>query len=73
MSIVIPRTPFERAALRYIRHQRALGKLFDHQAWVLGRLARHLGEKHARDLDARLFEGWLRSLQHMVRPWNLWA
>lgn len=65
MSIVIPRTPFECAALRYIRHQRALGKLFSHQAWVLGRLAQHLGEKRARDLDASLFEGWLRSHRHI--------
>ena len=65
MSIVIPRTPFERAALRYIRHQRALGKLFGHQAWILGRLARHLGEQQARDVDATLFEGWLCSFQHI--------
>jgi integrase/recombinase XerD len=65
MSIVIPRTPFECAVLRYIRHQRALGKLFGHQAWVLERLARHLSGQRARDLDAELFEGWLRSLQHL--------
>jgi integrase/recombinase XerD len=64
MSIVIPRTPFERAALRYIRHQRALGMLFSHQAWGLGRLARHLSERKAQDLDASQFEAWLRCQQH---------
>jgi len=64
MSIVIPRTPFECAALRYIRHHRALGKLFEKNAWVLGRVAQHLKEHQAGDLDAPLFEAWLRSQQH---------
>lgn len=64
MSIVIPRTPLECAALRYIRHQRALGKLFDHEAWVLGHLARHLSKHRSADLDAKQFEAWLRSQGH---------
>jgi integrase/recombinase XerD len=64
MSIIIPRTAFERAALRYIRHHRALGKLYNAQSWVLGRLAHHLSEHRAEDLDANQFEAWLRRQQH---------
>jgi integrase/recombinase XerD len=64
MNIVIPHTSFERAALRYVRHHRALGKLYNHEAWVLGHLAGHLSERQARDLDASQFESWLRCQQH---------
>jgi integrase/recombinase XerD len=64
MSTVIARTPFERAALRYIRHHRALGKLYNHEAWVLGRVACHLSEHRKADLDATQFEAWLRGQRH---------
>ena len=64
MSIVIPRTAFERAALRYIRHHQALGKSFRLPAWILGRLARFLSEHRAADLNARSFEAWLYSQRH---------
>ena len=64
MSLVIPYTAFERAAIRYIRHQRALGKLFGHPSWVIGRLARFLAQGQRSDLDADRFEAWLRSHQH---------
>ena len=64
MSIIIPHTPLERAALRYIRHHRALGKSFRLPAWILGRLARFLGERHAADLDASAFEAWMDSQRH---------
>lgn len=61
MSLIIPYTAFERAAVRHIRHQRALGKLFRHDSWVIGHLARFLTP---HDLDAERFEAWLRKQQH---------
>lgn len=64
MSIVILRTAFERAALRYIRHHRALGKAFHQPAWILGRLGCFLTRHHVLDLDASSFEAWLQSQQH---------
>jgi integrase/recombinase XerD len=64
MSIVIPRTAFERAALRYIRHHRALHKAFAQPAWLLGRLAKFLDKRGLTDLDAGAFEAWLQSQGH---------
>lgn len=64
MSIVIPRTAFEGAALRYIRHHRALGKAFAQPAWLLGRIASFLAKRRATDLDASSFEAWLHSQGH---------
>jgi len=75
MSAVTPSTPFECSAVRFIRHHRALGKLYNSEARVLGRLARHLGEQRAADLDVSQFEAWLRHLQHTSkqtrRAWAL--
>lgn len=62
MSLVIPVTAFERSAVRYIRHQRALGFQFRRQSYVLRGLARFLAGHH--ELDAERFEAWMRSLQH---------
>jgi len=62
MSLVIPTTPFERSAIRYIRHQRALGLHFGKQQWLIGRLARFLAP-HG-DLDAEHFEAWLHRQRH---------
>ena len=64
MSLVIPRTAFERAAIRYIRHHRALGKGFRSPAWILSRLARFLAQRRVMELDASTFDAWLRSQQH---------
>jgi integrase/recombinase XerD len=62
MSLVIPTTPFERSAIRYIRHQRALGRDFGKQQWVIGRLARFLSPQG--DLDGERFEAWLHHQRH---------
>jgi integrase len=63
MSLVIPSTAFERAAVRYIRHQRALGKFFRNPSWLIGRLARFLALRASPELDAEQFEAWLRGEQ----------
>jgi integrase len=62
MSLVIPVTAFERSAVRYIRHQRALGLQFRRQTYVIRRLARFLAERD--DLDGERFEAWMRGLGH---------
>lgn len=64
MSLVIPTTPFERVAVRYIRHQIALGKQFRHPHWVIRSLARFLAQHGAADLDAQQFEAWYRNRSH---------
>jgi hypothetical protein len=52
MSLMIPTTPFERVAARYIRHQCALGKQFRNSRWIVNRLAKFLHSRGSRDLDA---------------------
>jgi integrase/recombinase XerD len=46
---------------RYLTHQRALGRQYDREAYVLDRLVRYLQSAGATDLDASLFDGWSRS------------
>lgn len=62
MSLVIPTTPFERSAIRYVRHQRALGRQYRNEQWLIGHLARFLGPKG--DLDGEQFEAWLHRQRH---------
>jgi hypothetical protein len=69
MTLVIPTTPFERVAIRYIRHQHALGKHFVRQQWVIGRLARFLAQHAATDVDAALFEAWCQ-VRRSTSPTN---
>lgn len=64
MSLSVPVTPFEQVAARYIRHQRALGCRFDHQAWVIGTLSKFLATAGATDLDAAGFNAWSTAQQH---------
>jgi integrase/recombinase XerD len=58
MSIALPCTVFERCASRYVYHMRALGRRFNHEAWVLDSLCAFLSSRQASDLDQALFEAW---------------
>jgi integrase/recombinase XerD len=58
MSRTPEQTPFEGMMHRYVDHQRALGRKFDTQAWVLGTVAKHLRRRGAEDLNAIHFEAW---------------
>jgi integrase/recombinase XerD len=58
MSILTPRTPFERAAARYIKHKRALGLGFDQQTRVITCVGQFLSCAKAADLDQAQFEAW---------------
>jgi len=58
MSRTSEQTTFEATMQRYVGHQRALGRKYDREAWVLGDLAKHLRRRGASDLDATEFEAW---------------
>ncbi|MGC1951388.1 MAG: tyrosine-type recombinase/integrase [Gammaproteobacteria bacterium] len=58
MSITNPTTVFEQWAHRYVEHMQALGRRFETDRWILGRLCRFLGQNDAEDLDRALFERW---------------
>jgi integrase/recombinase XerD len=58
MSRTPERTPFEAMMHRYVDHQRALGRKFDREAWVLGGVAKHLRRQGAADMDSTQFDAW---------------
>lgn len=65
MSIALPCTVFERCASRYVHYMRALGRRFNHEAWVLDSLCAFLSSRQASDLDQALFEAWCGTHRHL--------
>lgn len=49
---------------QYIQHWRTLGRLYQHQAWVLGRLCDFMEASNQSDLDQACFEAWCESWKH---------
>lgn len=64
MSLLVPSTPFECVTVRYLRHQRALGKQFRRESWVIGLLVRFLAGRDATDLDVGQFDAWCYARCH---------
>lgn len=54
---------FSRMIDRFLSHKRALGHRYDHEAWVLRKLQRHVEQSSWRDLNAKSFESWLATLK----------
>ncbi|HAA02978.1 MAG TPA: integrase, partial [Syntrophobacteraceae bacterium] len=50
----------------YLELQRALGKCFDHEQWVLESFDHWLTNTGATDLDAEHFTAWCKSQQHLA-------
>jgi integrase/recombinase XerD len=58
--------PFRSIVEGYIQHWRALGRSYNHEAWLLSRLCTFMEASNARDLDQRCFEAWCRSGEHLT-------
>ena len=58
--------PFRSIVERYIHHWRALGRLYNHEAWVLGRLCKFMEASNATDLDQSCFEAWCASMKRLT-------
>jgi integrase len=60
---------------RYVLHWRSLGRIYRHDAWVLGKLCRFMQDQGYIELDQRCFEAWCASLQDKTpcvrRGWQL--
>lgn len=61
----IPSTKFDAAVADFIAHQRAFGRGYRHEEYVLRALGRYLTCKGARDLGAVLFEQWSEDQRHL--------
>jgi len=51
---------------RYIHHWRTLGRLYNHDAWLLGTLCRFMEATNMTDLDKPCFEAWCASKKHVT-------
>jgi integrase len=51
---------------RYLELQRALGKSFDHEQWILESVDRWLAKTGATDFNAENFSAWCKSKQHLT-------
>ena len=58
--------PFRSIVERYIHHWRALGRLYNHEAWVLGRLCKFMEASNVTDLDQSCFEAWCASMKRLT-------
>ncbi len=65
MNIVEPITTFESWARRYVDHMHALGRRFDSNEWIFGRLSHFLIQNESDDLDKVMFERWCATHHHM--------
>jgi integrase/recombinase XerD len=67
--------PFELAITAFLAHQRALGRGYEHVAYVLDRLRQFIHDADATDLDQPLFNRWCEAHRHFAantrRSWQL--
>ncbi len=50
----------------YIHHWRTLGRLYNHQEWLLGTLCRFMEASSMADLDQACFDAWCASKEHVT-------
>ena len=65
MSIATSNTMFENWVDRYVNHMRTLGRRFDTEEWIFGKLRHFLLLHEAEDLDQTLFERWCATHQYL--------
>lgn len=58
-------TPLEKWIAAWLAHQRALGRGYAREEWVLRRLRRYVENIHASDLDRAGFDRWCNSFRHL--------
>lgn len=58
-------TPLDRWIEAWLTHQRALGRAYGNEEWILGHLCRFIVSSGAGDLDHKGFDSWCASLRHL--------
>jgi integrase/recombinase XerD len=59
-------TRLDSAITRFVAHQRAFGRGYSHQQYVLRALGRFIARKGANDLSASLFAQWSEEQRHLA-------
>lgn len=65
MSEIALSPPLDRWIAAWLAHQRALGRRYDSEQWILGHLRRFVESTGAIDLDHAVFENWCDSFRHL--------
>ncbi len=65
MSKSKSRLVLSRMVNRFLDHKRTLGHRYQHEAWVLQMLQRHVEQSDCWDLNAKCFESWLASFKDL--------
>jgi integrase len=60
-----PTAALDRSIAAWLAHQRALGRDYGREEWVLGRLQRFVGNIPAPDLDQAAFDLWCGAYRHL--------
>jgi integrase len=66
MTTTISPTPLDQPAAAWLAHQRALGRRYDLEEWVLNSLRGFIGRTPGQDLDRASFGGWCATFPHLA-------
>lgn len=58
-------TPLDRWIAEWLAHQRALGRGYENEQWILAHLRRFIVSTRATDLDQASFDRWCDSFRHL--------
>ena len=66
MTTAISPTPLDRPIAAWLAHQRALGRRYDVEEWVLNSLRKFIGQSPGRDLGRASFDRWCATFPHLA-------
>jgi integrase/recombinase XerD len=66
MTTMISPTPLDRPIAAWLAHQRALGRCYDLEEWVLNSLRKFIGQTSGHDLDRESFDRWCAMFPHLA-------
>jgi integrase/recombinase XerD len=66
MTELASSTLFDRRVAAWLTHQRALGRGYANEEWILKMLQRFIAQTRSRDLDQATFDLWCHSFRHLA-------
>jgi len=66
MTTTISPTPLDQPIAAWLAHQRALGRRYDPEEWILESLRAFIGQTPGRDLDQASFDHWCAMFPHLA-------
>lgn len=66
MTTPISPTPLDQPVAAWLAHQRALGRRYDPEEWVLNSVRKFIGQSPGHDLDRASFDRWCATFPHLA-------